>query len=325
MQTRAQQTPISLLQQQEQQALSYFLRWHIDTPLTIPSIHDLQRMHLLAPPPSPCDCGAALTLCTSTRGVDKHEYRCPTHGSRTHRSIRQGSWFYHRTRSISTYIIAVRMLSSGLSQHHIAEETQLHPHTLHALYRELVDGMVVALHDHVYRGDQPLFPCHSIVEVDETHMRWRGALLTGEWEEVQEHEGGVWVLGIISRKEESRGQDVMLFCVEGRSREDLVELIEEHVEPHTLICSDALAAYTALSENYRHHVINKAVEGFARQGWDRMRGHFTVTVNTCERMWGRLRELGRQRRLNRPSDVPLLCTEFEFRHYHLPWFALLCT
>jgi len=262
MQTRAQHTPLFLLQQQEQEALTYFSRWHLDTPLSIPIIHDLQRMRLLSSSLPPCDCGAPLTLYQSSRGIDKHEYRCSIHGGRSRLSIRHGSWFYDKKRSIPAYIVVIRMLAHGLSQHSIALETGLSPPTLRHLYRDLCTRMVHALDTHVFTSD-PLFPCHYIVEVDEMHMKWKGATLSGSWEEVEEHEGGTWVFGMISRKEEGRDQRMMVFCVEGRTVEDLVELIEEHVEPHSLVCSDALVAYKALDENYRHHVINKAVEGFA--------------------------------------------------------------
>jgi hypothetical protein len=193
MQTRAHQSPLFLLQQKEQHALAYFSRWTLTTPLTPSVIHDLQSMRLLSSLPLHCDCGAELSLHTSARGLDKHEYRCSSHGSRTHRSIRHDSWFEHRTHSIPTHIIIIRMLAHGLSQHSIALETQLSSTTLHTIYRDLCSRMVIALETHVFTAD-PFFPCHYIVEVDEAHMKWRGAPLTGAWEAVGEHEGGTWVL-----------------------------------------------------------------------------------------------------------------------------------
>jgi hypothetical protein len=84
-----------------------------------------------------------------------------------------------------------------------------------------------------------------------------------------------------------------------------------------------VVTYSALDEEHRHHVINKKVEGFGCEGWDRVLRRLTVTVNSAESMCSRLRGLGKERRVNRPADVPLLCTEFEFRFYGLSWYSLI--
>jgi hypothetical protein len=281
-------------------------------------------MHLLSDTPLHCHCSAVLALVPTHRVHDGFEYRCPTHGSNTHRSLRHNSWFSGKPKSIGTYISVVRMLAHGLHQRSIADETGLDHHTLHSIYQTFVASMVDQLQQYIFTSD-PFFPVTDIVEVDESKMQWRGDVRNGAWVEVTEHDEGEWVFGMITRRVVGPDQRLMLFCTEGRRREDLVEVIEEHVEDGSLVCSDALSTYSSLPPTYRHHVINKAQDGFSREGYDRVIGRFTVNVNTCEAMWSRLRKLGTERRLMRPSDVPLLCTEFVFKHYHLSWFALIRT
>lgn len=322
MDTRQHQHSAQGLHQEEKQAVRYFSSWTCDTALTPSIIHDLQHMHLLSSSCLHCHCGAVLSLLPTTRGVDKYEYRCHTHGSNTHRTIRHDSWFEGKRHSIGTYIVVIRMLARGAHQHFISDETSVDRHSLHTLYRELCLAMVHAL-DHFVFTSEPFFAVTDIIECDECKIRWKGEAASGGWEEVAEHDEGEWVFGMITRRSEGADQRLMLFCTEGRRKDDLIEVIEEYVPPHTLICTDALVTYDALNTNYRHHTINKAVDGFAREGVDSVIGRFTVTVNSCEAMWRRLRRLGTERRLMRPSDVPLLCTEFVFRHYRLSWFALI--
>lgn len=322
MQTRTHSHPLRLLQEQEWHALQYFSSWTLDTTLCPTVIDDLRSMRLLSSATLHCDCGDELTLHTATRGLDGYEYRCSRHGSRTHVTIRHHSWFANRKHSIPTYIVAVRMLAHGSHQHSVSQETHLDRHSLHRLYFDLCDGMVRALDDLVFSAE-PFFCCDRIAEADETHMRWRGAVTTGGWEEVPEWEQGEWVFGMCNRPAEGDRELLRVWCTEGRRRADIIELVEEVTEPDTLICTDALITYNALTPLFRHHTINKAVDGFSRQGRDRVFGKFTITVNHVENMWGRLRRLGTERRLNKPADVPALCTEFMFRHYHLCWFQLL--
>jgi transposase-like protein len=157
------------------------------------------------------------------------------------------------------------------------------------------------------------------VEIDEAYMWWTGAEYDVAWEDVTEHEGGKWVVGII----DSGRTRLYLYCVEGRTVEDIIEVIEDVIEPGTTIHTDALNTYDALDENYSHYVINKKQEGFSKWISPAPRGWINVCVNNIEETWKDLRSLSHRRMLNRPADVPMLCIEFMYRWHELSWYDLI--
>ncbi len=112
------------------------------------------------------------------------------------------------------------------------------------------------------------------VEADETfvggkarnmHLKRRKQFITGT--------GGknkVAVLGIIERKGKVRA-----FVVPSTRRHTLSEHIRQNVEKGATLYTDALPSYVGLDRDYRHHVINHAVEY--------VNGH--VHTNSIEGFW----------------------------------------
>ena len=69
------------------------------------------------------------------------------------------------------------------------------------------------------------------------------------------------MLGLRSRFNDK----VFLRPIEDRTTASVVDPILAHVELGATIISDALSSYQELTpDGYRHHVINKAQEGFSR-------------------------------------------------------------
>lgn len=112
------------------------------------------------------------------------------------------------------------------------------------------------------------------VEVDETfiggkarnmHASKRGRVITGT--------GGkdkAIVMGMVER-----GGNVRAFVMDNRRKHALQKQVREHVEAGSAIFTDELQSYSGLSEDYKHAVINHAVE-YANEN---------VHTNTMENFW----------------------------------------
>lgn len=323
MNTRAHQNRITTLAQQAVDVKQYFRFWTRDTTLTLDIIRTLQHLSLLSRTPPKCHCGADKQLYQAQHFTDGWEYRCSRHGSSTRESIRHDSWFYQKKHPIAHYIVMIRLLDSKSSFQQVMDEVGITRKCVRKHWLEMCSSMQRYMDALVY-DTVPLFDCNEIVEIDEAYMHWKAGVLTVQWgDEVVVEEGGDWVVGLISRHSDDRPQRIKLFLAEGRAREDLIDEIEDAIQPNALVYTDALSTYTALKENYRHYIINKKEEGFSKIIHPLSEGRLEVHVNTIESTWKRLRQLARERHINRPADVPALCTEFLYRFYGLPWYDLL--
>lgn len=195
-------------------------------------------------------------------------------------------------------------------------------HLIHNIYIMLVQKMATSLEHLVFSPDQTLFQVGDEVEIDEALMYWREDGVWLSWLSWSRDSRGEWIVGLISRRKEGTQQRLKLFCAEGRSREDLIDEIEDEIESHTRIYTDALSTYTALKENYDHYVINKATEGFLKVIHPRGKGEIKVHVNSIESTWSKVRGLARKRSLNTPADIPYLIIEYMYVFYQLCWFDL---
>ncbi len=83
-------------------------------------------------------------------------------------------------------------------------------------------------------------------------------------------------------------------------------------EEKTIIHSDALSTYNQFNTNFIHLTINKKKEGFSQI--DESTG-ILKTVNHIENIWKHLRQLERERHMNRPEDVVYICIEYMFQFY----------
>jgi hypothetical protein len=114
-----------------------------------------------------------------------------------------------------------------------------------------------------------------------------------------------------------------ILCVTDRTASSLVEPIEDMVEEGAPVFSDALGVYHHLDGTYRHWMINKKKEGFARRAHGERGETVNVHVNNIESLWSKVRDLARQRHLNSSADAPYLCIEFMYRFYHDDLYELI--
>jgi transposase-like protein len=116
------------------------------------------------------------------------------------------------------------------------------------------------------------------VEVDETFIggKARNMHAAKRAEKIQGRgpEGKEIVFGMVER-----GGKVIASHVDTRKRKTLEPLIREHVEAGAAIFSDELKSYDGLSEDYKHAVINHAVEYV----------NGNVHTNTMENFWSLLK------------------------------------
>jgi len=116
------------------------------------------------------------------------------------------------------------------------------------------------------------------VEVDETYIgaKARNMHKAKRAEKIQGRgpEGKEIVFGMVER-----GGKVVVDHVENRRKKELQSLICERVEAGAAIFSDELLSYDGLSEDYRHAVINHAVEYV----------NGNVHTNTMENFWSLLK------------------------------------
>jgi transposase-like protein len=116
------------------------------------------------------------------------------------------------------------------------------------------------------------------VEIDETFIGGKArnmhAAKRAEKIDGRGPEGKEIVFGMVER-----GGKVIASHVDTRKRKTLEPLIREHIEAGTAIFSDELKSYDGLSEDYKHAVINHAVEYV----------NGNVHTNTMENFWSLLK------------------------------------
>lgn len=91
--------------------------------------------------------------------------------------------------------------------------------------------------------------------------------------------GKTIVMGIIRRKTKKSASKVKAVVIQDASSDTIHPIIRENVKPGTVLYTDAWAAYRGLSEEYKHEVVDHAVEY--------VRG--TVHTNGAENFWSLLK------------------------------------
>ena len=97
---------------------------------------------------------------------------------------------------------------------------------------------------------------------------------------------GVWVMGGVERTPQRK---TFVVPVENRSSETLLEIIDRHVLPGSIIHTDMWAGYSRVAENgtFQHMTVNHS-----RHFRDLITG---VHTNTMEGTWNRIKQVIRPR------------------------------
>lgn len=300
-------------------ALAEVESWDRNTVMNMSTITALQRFGILLETPPTCThCSRQMVLRHTTNTSDNVEWVCASRPKQHHLSVRTGTWLADKKKPLVLYFSIIRLLQNKAPHVLIAEELQVSVKLVRRVWLSLVRRMNDVLELSLFNVNY-VFTKGMEVEIDEAYMWWTGEEYQIEWEDVTEQQGGKWVVGIIDRGRTR----LYLYCVEGRTVEDMIEVIEDVVEPGTLIYTDAVNTYDALDENYRHYVINKKKEGFSKWISPPSVGWIDVCVNKIEETWKDLRSLSHRRMLNRPANIPMLCIEFMYRWHELNWYDLI--
>lgn len=126
----------------------------------------------------------------------------------------------------------------------------------------------------------------------------------------EDESSGKWIFGAVNRD----NSKLFVSVIESRAWEDLIPIIVELVPLHTRIISDKLATYQALRDGFYYELINKKVDGFARE--EQENGHpFIVTVNHIENRWRWIRQLYREEHKTSTQHVQRVLNEAMYRFY----------
>src|ERR1039458_3974455 len=117
------------------------------------------------------------------------------------------------------------------------------------------------------------------VEADETFIGGKARNMHKERKRRAQKEGGRNAGKTIAFGMVQRGGNVRAVTVEDRGKAELQGRIKEHVEAGAAIFTDALPSYDGLSEEFKHEVINHAVEYV----------NGNIHTNTMENFWSLLK------------------------------------
>jgi hypothetical protein len=257
-------------------------------------------------------CHSAMELATWHETPNYVTWRCPTAGCRNTHTVTTDSFFHRHHVSIIQMFMIARMLESRHSFTQIAREVDLTRETVRAIWIEMIDRMQAWLDAHLFNADY-VFGRWDQIEIDEAMVKWKAPDRKRPWVSGDSQANrGDWIVGMISRVD----RRIVIQCIEDRTRESLIEPIQEALQRGATVITDALVTYDALDTDYDHHTINKRVDGFAQvQSCERHRS-LNVHVNHCESLWSKVRDYARQRHINRRADAPYLCIEFMFNYYN---------
>lgn len=154
------------------------------------------------------------------------------------------------------------------------------------------------------------------MEIDESKMKWKVDHDNVDCIDECEEGEGEWLLGLVER---NTGV-CWIELIQDRSKDSIIPPIHSMIDKKASIITDALETYNLLDNEYRHHVINKTKEGFARLGPTRS---LSIHVNTSESLWSKLRAFSRAKKHNNVNSVHRIVHEFIFDRFNLSFFDLI--
>jgi transposase-like protein len=203
--------------------------------------------------------------------TNQNKWQCSSRHSRRQFSIKTGTIFEDSPLGLDTWLVAMWLLVScknGISSYEVHRDLGISQksawHVMHRIRLAVQSGSFDKL-------------CGE-VEVDETFIggKARNMHKAKREEKIQGRgaHGKEIVFGMVER-----GGDVRVMHVEKRKKKELQSAIRENVSAGAAIFSDELLSYDGLNEDYKHAVINHAVE-YVNEN---------VHTNTMENFWSLLK------------------------------------
>ncbi len=199
-------------------------------------------------------------------------WQCKTRHDHAQFSIKTGTIFEDSPITLDKWLLAMWMLANcknGISSYEISRATGLSQKSTWFMLQRIR----LAMQDEFTGGK-----LSGEVEVDETFI---GGKARNMHKDVRAHritgtgpEGKAIVAAVLER-----GGKVRAKVVGTRRKPELQAMVREHVEPESALYSDALLSYEGLSEEYKHQVIDHALE-YVREN---------VHTNGLENFWSLLK------------------------------------
>ena len=212
-----------------------------------------------------CDCGQEMVLRERPNTQDGYHWECSVHQCRKRRSIRAGSFFENSKIPLTHWLYVIFLWSIEVRSKKVAMLTGLSLRTVTRALQEIRNiCSLKILYGHIKLGGRG-----KTVEIDESMFGHKRKYNRGRISK------GTWVFGMVER---GSGR-ALTFRVPDRTRETLVAgLVQNFIEPRTLIISDKFSPYFNLNNSgYVHLMVNHS-ENFV----DPYTGAHT---NTIEGVW----------------------------------------
>ena len=210
-------------------------------------IEFLQEIGLISKSYHCSQCHSNMALVRSNVS-DGYQWRCRSTTGNIHdvrRSIRNGTWFEKSRLSIRQIIKLTYYWVEAYPQRIVLHEMRISSHTLVDWYnfsREVCTNIIM-------ESEKKIGGIGKIVEIDESKF---GKRKYNKGKRVD----GQWVFGGVCRET----KECFLYTVEDRSKETLLALIKEKIEPGTTIHSDCWKSYNCLDdEGYHHLSVNHSI------------------------------------------------------------------
>ena len=224
---------------------------------------------------------------------DGYHWECPVNHCRKRRSIRASSFFEDSKISLHHWLYIIFLWSIEESNKKVSLLTGLSLRTVVTALKRLRDVCPLK----IVHGNIKLGGRGKTVEIDESmfgHKRKYNRGRIGR---------GTWVFGMVER---GTGR-VLTFRVPNRTRETLVTgLVQQFVEPGTLIISDKFSPYFNLNSiGYIHLMVNHS-ENFV----DPLTGAHS---NTTEGVWSQIKRRLKAMNGTHRNTLPGYLDEFNWR------------
>ena len=239
-----------------------------------------------------CSCGNEMVL-RNDNSDDGYHWECPINHCRKRRSIRAGSFFEDSKISLHHWLYIIFLWSIDETNRKVSLLTGLSLRTVVTVLQRLRDiCSLKILHGNIKLGGRG-----KTVEIDESmfgHKRKYNRGRIGR---------GTWVFGMFER---GTGR-ALTFRVPDRTRETLVTgLVQQFVEPGTLIISDKFSPYFNLNSiGYVHLMVNYS-ENFVDP-------HTGAHSNTIEGVWSQIKRKLKAMNGTLRSRIPGYLDEFNWR------------
>ena len=210
-------------------------------------------------------CNGTMQLTSCTDRSDGFKYQCRSNTVKRHRtecSIRKNTWFEQSNLTLEEIMKLTYWWTAGLKENQIAMQLQLSSNTVvdWSMFCREVCEVFIAEKSQKIGGEG------KRVQIDESKIGKR-KFHRGHFVESQ------WVFGGI--EEESRKS--FLVTVVDRTENTLIPIIQQWIEPGSIIISDCWKSYSNLSKyGYTHETVNHSVEYVNEQGahTNKIEGHW---------------------------------------------------